>query len=378
MRLYKMELYKICHRKLFTIGAVCAAALTFLFFLVLVSGEETYVNGITYQGYRAVQADREITEEFRGLLTDEKAEKIIETYGFPQRVEKYEAYYRDANFLNGYVEKYLSDGYYRRYDDYVPASSVYPLAESEVGKAAAVLGKEVVMEYSRGWTAFFDILVIGLVIGSIVIIFSISIVFANESQSKMLQLLFTTKEGKRTDIYAKIAAAYTVSLGVWSGVVILDFLLCGMVYGFDGLDCMIGTTEAMGISLYRPLSMLSVGVFLVITLFRSLLGVLLLCSVTIYISARFQSCFHAVVNAALCWMAPVLMWFLIGIFKGGLIIRIIRSIILCLIHASPVYLVRFDSIMDCYRSWRALALLSAAGIIFYTVRAYREYKRKGL
>ncbi len=374
MRLYKMELYKLCHRKLFMIGAGCTVGILVLFFWMKVWGEETYVDGITYQGYHAVQVNRQITEEFKGALTDEKVEKIVELYGFPQKVEENRWYYQDANFLNGWVEKYISDGYYYRWDDYKTASCTYPIADTEIGKAAA--GKEIVLEYGNGWFTFCEVSEIGFIIGSILILFGVSIVFANEEQTKMLPLLFTTKEGKAKDIYAKIAAAYTVAAGVWLGIVVLDFVLCGMVYGFDGLKCIAGTTGLTPIvSTYRPITMLSVGSYMVITLLRSLFGILLLCSVTIYLSARFQSCFHAVVSAALMWMAPILIFMFVGYFDiGGVIVRIIRSVILCLIYASPIYSIMYNALWDCYRIWKLLAGMSAAGIVFYTIKAYRKYK----
>ena len=358
------------------IGVGCAAGILVLFFQMKVWEEKTYVGGITYQGYRAIQINRQITEEFKGPLTDEKVEKIIELYGFPQKAEAYSWYYQDANFLNGWIEKYLSDGYYNGWDDYETASIAYPIADTEIGKAAARAGKEIVLGYSKGWFTFCEVSLIGLIIGSILILFGVSIVFANEGQSKMMPLLFTTKEGKAKDIYAKIAAAYTVAVGVWLGIVVLDFLLCVLVYGFDGLKCITGTTGLTpNVSTYRAITMLSVGSYIVIILLRSLLGILLLCSVTIYLSARFQSCFHAVVSAALIWMAPVLFFLFIAIFDiGGVIIRIIRSVILCLIYASPIYLVRYDALWDCYGSRKLLTCISAAGIIFYTIKAYRKYK----
>ena len=376
MRLYKMELYKLCHRKLFMIGVGCTAGILVLFFWMKVWGEETYVDGITYNGYQAVKVNRQITEEFKGVLTDEKAEKIIELYGFPQKVEPYRWYYQDANFLNEWIEKYLSDGYYYSWDNYETASCAYPIADTEVGKAAVATGKEIVLEYSNGWFIFCEVSMIGFIIGSILILSGVSIVFANEGQTKMLPLLFTTKEGKAKDIYAKIAAAYTVAAGVWLGIVVLDFVLCGMVYGFDGLKCIVGTTGLTPIvSTYRPMTMLSVGSYIIVILLRSLLGILLLCSVTIYLSARFHSCFHAVVSAALIWMAPILIFMFIGYFDiGGVIVRIIRSTIVYLIYASPIYSIMYNALWDCYRIWKFLAGMSAAGIIFYTVRAYRKYK----
>ncbi|MCM1252463.1 MAG: ABC transporter permease [Clostridium sp.] len=378
MRLYKMELYKLCHRKLFKVGAGCTAALLILFFWMRVSQESSYVDGVSYQGYQAVQMDKKIMEEFKGVITDEKVGKIVEKYGFPKEVKENYPYYQDSNFLNEWVEQYLSDGYYRGWDNYKIASFAYPLADTEAGEAAKTAGKDIVLAYNNGWSAFCDILTFGLIVGSVLILFGVSIVFANEGQTKMLPLIFTTKDGKEKDIYVKIAAAFTVAVGVWLGVVLLDYLLCNSVYGFDGRECMVGMMGlSQSISSYYPLSMLSADVYTAVVLFRSLLGILLLCSVTIYLSAHFPSCFHAVVSAALSWMAPVLVFMFTVIFDigGGMIVRLIRSVIVCFIYASPIYLVRFDSIIDCYGSWRLLACISAAGIVQCMVSAYRKYKK---
>lgn len=50
---------------------------------------------------------------------------------------------------------------------------------------------------------FVEMLQFGLILGSVLIIFSISTVFAEEEQIKMLPIIFTTEEGKRKDITGK-------------------------------------------------------------------------------------------------------------------------------------------------------------------------------
>lgn len=66
MKLYKMELYKLCHRKIVIAGAFCMIGILLFFFVMKVSDEWAYVDGITYRGYEAVQVNRQITEEFKG------------------------------------------------------------------------------------------------------------------------------------------------------------------------------------------------------------------------------------------------------------------------------------------------------------------------
>lgn len=370
MRLYKMELYKLCHRKIFMVGIGFVVGILLIFFQLRLADERSYVDGTTYLGYRAVQVDREITEEFQGVITDEKAEKIIEKYGFPQKVEDGYWYYQDANFLNTWIEKYLSNGYYLRWSDYEIATDIYPIADTELGEVIELTGKDIVLEYSDGWLNFTEVLEIGLVLGSILILFGISVVFAGEGQTKMLPLLFTTKEGSQKDIYAKIAAAFTVGVGVWLGIVVLDLLLCGSVYGFSGLECLVGVSKGYSnINAYRAVTMLSIASFIIIVLVRSLIGILLLCAMTICVSAYFKSSFHAIVVAAICFALPILIWILMpGIYS------FLRRVIILLVYASPLYMVMYNSLFDCYEAWCVLAGISVLAFMLFTVRAYRKYK----
>lgn len=378
MQLYKMELYKLCHRKLFIIGAICVIGILMLFFCIKVSGETAYVDGITYEGYRAVQVNRQITEEFKGILTDEKVEEIVEKYGFPQVVEDRYHGFSDTNFLNDFVMEYFSDGYFDGRDNYKIASCVYPIEDTELGEVKRITGKEIILEYNNGWFIFMDVLQIGLLLGSILVLFSVSITFSGECHSKMLQLLFTTKEGRKKDIYIKIAAAFTVTGMIWAVVVILDLLLCGVVFGFDGLDCFVGATKIMFLWVRdgSP-SILSVGYFTVISLLRGFVGMMLLCAVVLYISACFRSSFYAITVSSVYFASPILIWALV-VSAGAysLFIRALLSIIRILQYMSPFYMIMPSSVVDVYRIWRVLCVISAVSCVPCIVRAYRRYKRR--
>ena len=373
MRLYKMELYKLCHKKIFLIGAVCIIVIMSIFFAMKVSEEYAYVDGVTYEGYRAVQINRQITEEFKGVITDEKVEKIVEKYGFPSKVVYDYGGFRDSNFLNDWVVKYLSDGYLRDWDDYKVATCTYPIADTDLGAAMEKTGEDIVLEYSSGWEVFGDFIQIGLILGSILTIFSISPVFAGEEQSKMLPLLFTAQDGKGKDIIAKMAAAITVSLGIWFGVVMLDFTLCGAVFGLDGGNCMVGTTDIVFLNPARPATMIKVSDFIVITLLYSLLGTLLLCAETICISAGFRSSFHAVVNAALCYMAPFLLWMFMALAGGP---WLIRMIIWVYMYASPFYLEMYQVYFDMYSIRPYVEIVAAVLFVYCMIQACRKYRRQ--
>ena len=112
MRLYKMELYKIYHNRAFIKACIVALAIWFIFFWFVGVGEEiATVDGVYYQGYKAVKINRLITEEFKGELTDEKLEKMVEKYGFPSLVIRNYPGFRDANYISTFVTDYFTDGY---------------------------------------------------------------------------------------------------------------------------------------------------------------------------------------------------------------------------------------------------------------------------
>lgn len=71
-------------------------------------------------------------------------------------------------------------------------------------------------------------------------------VFAEEGQLKMLPLIFTTEEGRRKDVHAKILAAFTVTILSFIGIFLLSFFLCGMVYGFHGFHNIAGMVLSRG------------------------------------------------------------------------------------------------------------------------------------
>ena len=83
-------------------------------------------------------------------------------------------------------------------------------------------------------------------------------------------------------------------------VILMDFLLCGLVYGYDGMDSFVGATNISFFIMAQSWSVTiwTVKYFLIVVLFRSFIGVILLCAVTIFISAGCQSSFHAVSVAA--------------------------------------------------------------------------------
>ena len=183
MRLYRAELYKLCHKKTFLIGSVITALILLVYFLLKVNDQITTVNGMTYHGYDAVRIDRQITEAYRGELTDEKVRHIVEEYGLPSKVEEGYGWWRDANYLNGFVADYLSDGVIVDWDEYQIPTKVCAIADTKLGRIQRVWGETIPIAYTTGWHVFFDTLELGMIPASVLVIIVISIVFAQESET---------------------------------------------------------------------------------------------------------------------------------------------------------------------------------------------------
>ena len=61
MKLYRMELYKLCHRKIVIAGTFFLIVILLLFYSMRVSEESAYVDGVLYEGREAVRINRQIT-----------------------------------------------------------------------------------------------------------------------------------------------------------------------------------------------------------------------------------------------------------------------------------------------------------------------------
>lgn len=361
LRLYRAELYKLCHRKIFMIGAALVIGINALAFLGEVSNERATVDGVTYTGREAIRVNRQITEEFKGVLTDEKVTCIVEKYGFPQEVMMGYGHFMDANFLNDFVTTHLSDGYLRGWDDYRIATRAYPIAETELGEAKERTGKDIILEYYAGWYVFRDYLPVGMMLGSILCLFGISVVFANEGTTKMMPLLFTTKEGREKDVGAKVAAAFTVAFGIWAVILLWNLLLLGITYGYDGLDCFAGMDA--WVNSRDPVTVIPLRTYIGITIGMSFAALLSLCGITVCVSAHCRSSFHAVVTAAACWGVPLL-------------ILVVFPILTVFAYGMPMLLVWTDILSDTYSFWQIPIYEAAVVLLLCTICGYCKYKKQ--
>lgn len=360
MRLYKMELYKLFHKKVFLAGVLSVMGLMLLYFWFAEVGDEiAAVGDKSYIGYEAVQVNREITREFKGNITNEKINRIVEKYGIPTKLDENMPGWRDGNYLNDFVVRYFTNGCWER--GTLP-TEMYTLEKSEINKVCESKNIAPFLTYTKGWKVFVKMLQFGLVLGSVLIICSISTVFAEEGQTKMLPLIFTTEEGKRKDVSAKIFAAFTLTASVFAGIVLFDFVICGMVYGLDGYANVTGLV--LEDKTLRTAYQQEFSEYLIRLLIFGLQGLLLLCAVTLCVSARCSNSFMAVIIAAGCWGMPVLLrMFLLGIISVFL-------------YATPVFLVMQGTVDDVYMFGRVVLAVSFFMGLACTGAGFWKYKTK--
>ena len=368
MRLYRMELYKLCHKKAFLICSVLTMFTMLFYFGLMVNGEMTTVNGVTYRGYEAVRMDRQITEAYRGGLTDEKVNDIVEEYGLLSEAQDIDEWWRSTNYLIYFVAEYLSDGDVVGRNDFKAPTKVYDIADTMLGEIQSLSGGEIPFAYTTGWMVFFNTLEISLLLASALLIMSVSIVFAQEEQTGMRALAFTTEEGKTTDVWVKIAAAFTLTVIVYGVVVLSDFVLCKCVFGLDGRDCPV-SVALWGLVYFRPQSAASympVGSFAWMIVGVKMLAMILLCAITLYVSAYCRSTFGAVTTAVSLWAAPVL----IRMLSGG--------IGYFLTSCMPIFLIFNSSAFETVTLGRTIptVLLGVFLSIACVEEGYRVYRRQ--
>lgn len=370
MQLYKMELYKIFHRKIFWIGILAILGLMFVYFWFAEVGDERCViDGRSHSGYEAVQMNKKITEEYAGTVTDEKINQIVDKYGLPSELNESMPGWKDGNYLNDSVTRFFTNG---SWENGVKPTVRYRLKDTDLWKAYKEYNENIdsksekndkkqmkteilsmwkfkpTLEYTTGWKVFGELLQFGLILGSIMIICVISGIFAEESQTKMLPLIFTTVEGKRKDTSAKVLASFTITVLLYAGITGSAWGLCKIVYDLKGGYNLTGVVISG--SMWKTVDKVPFFSYLSVLLILGTLAFLSLNAITLCISAYQDSMFGAVVVTAICWAIPLL----VRIFFGGFVWILVDSM--------PMFLIMQVNLNDIYSIWYVVAVI-AVGVL---------------
>jgi hypothetical protein len=384
MQLYKMELYKIFHRKIFWIGILAILGLMFVYFWFAEVGDERCViDGRSHSGYEAVQMNKKITEEYAGTVTDEKINQIVDKYGLPSELNESMPGWKDGNYLNDFVTRFFTNG---SWENGVKPTVRYRLKDTDLWKAYKEYNENIdsksekndkkqmkteilsmwkfkpTLEYTTGWKVFGELLQFGLILGSIMIICVISGIFAEESQTKMLPLIFTTVEGKRKDTSAKVLASFTITVLLYAGITGSAWGLCKIVYDLKGGYNLTGVVISG--SMWKTVDKVPFFSYLSVLLILGTLAFLSLNAITLCISAYQDSMFGAVVVTAICWAIPLL----VRIFFDGLVWILVDSM--------PMFLIMQVNLNDIYSIWYVVAVIAVGMLAVFLTKGILHYKVK--
>ena len=223
----------------------------------------------------------------------------------------------------------------------------------------------------------------------------LSAVFSHEEETKMKSLLLTTQEGPARDARAKIAAVYTVSVGLWLITTLIVLAMYVTAFGLDGLELAAGDVIWHTIDfdvLAQPL-----GLYLAEIILVSILAVLELCAITLAVSAKCRSTFHSFCVSTLCIFVPVFVFFMLrGTYSillsnvseptmALLIWSVVLSLIQCLMYSSPFYLVYPNILVEIsgigitsHGETGTILLVVALGCIvtiLCMIKSYRRYRK---
>ena len=384
MQLYKMELYKIFHRKIFWIGILAILGLMFVYFWFAEVGDERCViDGRSHSGYEAVQMNKKITEEYAGTVTDEKINQIVDKYGLPSELNENMPGWKNGNYLNDFVTRFFTNG---SWENGVKPTERYRLKDTDLWKAYKEYNENIdsksekndkkqmkteilsmwkfkpTLEYTTGWKVFGELLQFGLILGSIMIICVISGIFAEESQTKMLPLIFTTVEGKRKDTSAKVLASFTITVLLYAGITGSAWGLCKIVYDLKGGYNLTGVVISG--SMWKTVDKVPFFSYLSVLLIFGMLAFLSLNAITLCISAYQDSMFGAVVATAICWAIPLL----VRIFFDGLVWILVDSM--------PMFLIMQVNLNDIYSIWYVIAVIAVGVLAVSLTKGTLHYKVK--
>ena len=384
MQLYKMELYKIFHRKIFWIGILAILGLMFVYFWFAEVGDERCViDGWSYSGYEAVQMNKKITEEYAGTVTDEKINQIVDKYGLPSELNENMPGWKNGNYLNDFVTRFFTNG---SWENGVKPTVRYRLKDTGLWKAYKEYNENIdsksekndkkqmkteilsmwkfkpTLEYTTGWKVFGELLQFGLILGSVMIICVISGIFAEESQTKMLPLIFTTVEGKRKDTSAKVLASFTITVLLYAGITGSAWGLCKIVYDLKGGYNLTGVVISG--SMWKTVDKVPFFSYLSVLLILGMLAFLSLNAITLCISAYQDSMFGAVVVTAICWAIPLL----VRIFFGGFVWILVDSM--------PMFLIMQVNLNDIYSIWYVVAVIAVGVLAVSLTKGILHYKVK--
>lgn len=298
MRLFWEELRKIVSRKLVWGGVLFLMILVTVWTIVAVSEEKTTIDGKTYRGREAVVKDKELAEEYKGVLTVEKVQDIYNRFGF---------YYYDTktgepvgNFCNYFITLNMTNFNQTGGED-LSQIEFYEGTEWENNAQPFVEGNTE-FAYVRGWMLMQENAMTFCVYLQLILIIALCPLFSEEYSLRTADLLLTTEDGKKKGIWIKLLAAvvFAVFLCILFGVFYFELYMTA--FGAEGLSA---SSQLIG-SPFFGFTPESIGGFFLFEWALALAGMVLLAGVTALLSAFSKSSFLTVIASLIIYAVPII------------------------------------------------------------------------
>ncbi len=161
--------------------------------------------------------------------------------------------------------------------------------------------KPFIFQYDSGYTRFLGLSTTTALFIMIFISFAFSSMFSGEYQLNTDSLILTSKNGKKTQIFAKIFTANTLGFIVSIVTFLVSYLCCMLIFGYEGANSIIQNHIAL---ITYDFTMIETVILLFIT---TIFGTFLMTAITL--------CFSSILKPILTLSLTMILSF-IGLFDG--------------------------------------------------------------
>lgn len=312
--LISLEFYKIVHKKSFYIGLAllfCYCAAVYVSRVDPLGSRYSMQSqdGSAVNGREAADLERELTQQYRGDLTDDAVWRMYcdlmkdqnaGQEGSGQELSQIYSQRVLEHFFLPYTERELVVDGERRTEIVGGSFTKDQLVRIEELFPESVLPLE--FGYSVPWSRMLQSLLAGMFALNLFMMIAVSPLFAEEHTQRMNALLFTSKCGRKKCFTAKVTAAFLVGLLLAFGLVLLHVLLTLALFGGEGLSCSIQLTEPF---LFQGVSdAKTVGTALMDAVFLYTAGILLTLGMAVLASVLASNLLTATVYTLVLFWIP--------------------------------------------------------------------------
>lgn len=243
----RKEIYRILSRRITLLALVVSTAFMIYYGTFHIAEETVIGNGEVYRYGEAVARDKMITEEYADPLTMETVQAIWDKYGVsvnPENTTIKEEQVRlavqggYANYCNGFVTRMFTDRITLENGEEVLVLK----GEEELAKSRYLDGSYTFGYVGKGWSWYWEQLLLTLVLTSIVVIIGFSPVFSEDYAFRTADIVLPTVRG-RCQIWGLRTGAGFLFASVYYWIMsAYTFLLNYAIYGGGGLSVSCGLT----------------------------------------------------------------------------------------------------------------------------------------